>query len=228
MKVQIIDDVGEICLKTIQQSLLYEKLLEYVKGTVYHSSFARTEDGFRITCEDLLPILDVMAGDIRNLREELRSTPEPAIPRNWLSKVTVLGEVVLLYPVLPSHSLLMELHELYLAFEKAATGGRDLVVYFIPPLTSNQYRLLRVLRESLGGVELSRLEQTIKEEYQRLLGVDVVDEGLRADFEKAMLEFSTNTLLDEDIPFLKKRGLLGEDPGGKKLVATEKLRLVQI
>jgi len=228
MQLQVFTSKGEICLKTDPQSFPYARLLRCVEGTPYYPLLVSLEKDFWVAHNDLSAILDCAATDIKHLREELRAAPQFDAPRDQLIEVPILGEKLLLAVRFPLHAQLLQLRYLYVDIRKASEDNCDLLIFLVPPLTSIQFRMLKLLKEAQDGLAIEHLQDALTQEYQRLSHLEIVTEELRQQFNHDVANLSREGAITESIVLLLKWDLLQEDIKERRLVATKKLRLIQL
>jgi hypothetical protein len=228
MQLQLFMSKGEICLKTDSHSPLYTRLLRYVENTPYYPLLASLEKDFEITHNDLSTILDYAVSDIKHLKDEFRTLPQLDAPRDQLIEVTILDEKLMLAVRLPLHTQLLQLHYLYLGIRKAYDNGCDLTVFLVPALTSLQFRILNLLQDTSEGLDTDHLQDALIEEYQRLSHMEIVTEELKQQFDQDLAKLNREGTIAESIILLQKWDLVYEDVGGRRIVATNKLRFIQL
>ena len=228
MQLQLFTSSGEICLKTDSHSFLYARLLHYVEGTPYYPLLVTLKEDFQVVHNDLSAMLDRMATDIKNTRDELCVVPQFTAPPDQLIRVTILGKKLLLAVRLPLHSQLLQLHYLYLDISKASEDKCDLLVFLVPTLTAIQFRILKLLKDVPDGIDKDHLEDALTREYQRLSHLEIVPEEIKRQFNQDVAKLKREGAITESIALLKKWDLLHEDIIGRRVVATKKLLLVQL
>lgn len=228
MELQVFSSKGEICLKTEPHSFLYDQLLRYVEGTPYYPLLVSLEKDFQVAHSDLSALLDRVAADIKHLREELRALPQFDAPRDQLIELMILGEKLLLAVRFPPHAQLLQLHYFYLDIRKASEDNCDLLIFLIPALTSIQFRMLKLLKDATDGLDIEHLQAVLNREYQRLSGMEIVTEEIKQRFNQDVADLNREGAIAESIAVLLKWDLLHEDVMRRRIVATRKLRLIQL
>jgi len=203
-------------------------LLPHFTKSSYGSAFSSPTSDFTIEHQHIAQITSSIRSELEELLKLITSEPETMEAIETLSETTVLQRRLLLDLRNPLHMTLLRVHNIFEKLNEAASQGIDLRVFIIPDLSSMDFHLLKVIKDTSATLDLVQLRQALKLEYGRIVALPILTAELLETIKQDTEEIITPGVLEQLVSRLANWKLLEVEQRSGTVRASIKLILIRL